>query len=122
MFRLAAAFIMFVSTVLDAGSVLAQQRLPTIPPDQYTADQKKAAEEFLATRKVPVFGPFEPMMHSPEVMNMARAVGDYLRYHSAIGIHNSLERSLIPWIESQERSEGWGNARKMRNLAADRGL
>jgi hypothetical protein len=36
MFRLAAAFIMFVSTVLDAGSVLAQQRLPTIPPDQYT--------------------------------------------------------------------------------------
>jgi S1-C subfamily serine protease/chromosomal replication initiation ATPase DnaA len=27
-----------------------------------------------------------------------------------------LERSLIPWIESQERSEGWGNAREMRNL------
>jgi 4-carboxymuconolactone decarboxylase len=53
MFRLAAASIMFVSTVLEAGSVLAQQRLPTIPPDQYTADQKKAAEEFLATRKVP---------------------------------------------------------------------
>jgi 4-carboxymuconolactone decarboxylase len=67
MFRLAAAIIMFVSTVLDAGSVLAQQRLPTIPPDQYTADQKKAAEEFLAVRKVPVFGPFEPMIHSPEV-------------------------------------------------------
>jgi hypothetical protein len=35
--KIAAAFIMFVSTVLDAGSVLAQQRLPTIPPDQYTA-------------------------------------------------------------------------------------
>ena len=93
MFRLAAAFIMFVSTVLDAGSVLAQQRLPTIPPDQYTADQKKAAEEFLATRKVPVFGPFEPMMHSPEVMNMARAMGDYLRYHSAIG--NTLSELVI---------------------------
>jgi 4-carboxymuconolactone decarboxylase len=93
MFRLAAAFIMFVSTVLDAGSVLAQQRLPTIPPDQYTADQKKAADEFLATRKVPVFGPFEPMMHSPEVMNMARAMGDYLRYHSAIG--NTLSELVI---------------------------
>jgi 4-carboxymuconolactone decarboxylase len=93
MFRLAAAFIMFVSTVLDAGSVLAQQRLPTIPPDQYTADQKKAADEFLATRKVPVFGPFEPMMHSPEVMNMARAMGEYLRYHSAIG--NTLSELVI---------------------------
>jgi SpoVK/Ycf46/Vps4 family AAA+-type ATPase len=27
-----------------------------------------------------------------------------------------LEHSLIPWIESQSRSEGWGNAREMRNL------
>src|SRR5262245_66622871 len=72
MLRLAAAFTMFLSTMLDAGSVLAQQRLPTIPPDQYTADQKRAAEEFLAARKVPVFGPFEAMMHSPEVMNMAQ--------------------------------------------------
>ena len=79
MFRPAAAFIVFVSAVLAAGSVLAQQRLPTIPPDQYTADQKRAAEEFLAARKVPVFGPFEPMMHSPEVMNMARAMGELPR-------------------------------------------
>src|SRR5207342_3365893 len=104
MFRLAAAFIMFVSTVLDAGSVLAQQRLPTIPPDQYTADQKKAAEEFLATRKVPVFGPFEPMMHSPEVMNMARAMGDYLRYHSAIG--NTLSE-LVVLVTAREWSQDY---------------
>src|SRR5882724_3289420 len=27
-----------------------------------------------------------------------------------------LEKSLVPWIESQWRSEGWGNAREMRNL------
>jgi SpoVK/Ycf46/Vps4 family AAA+-type ATPase len=29
---------------------------------------------------------------------------------------DELEHSLIPWIESQSRSEGWGNAREMRNL------
>jgi S1-C subfamily serine protease/AAA+ superfamily predicted ATPase len=29
---------------------------------------------------------------------------------------DELERSLIPWIETQRRSEGWGNAREMRNL------
>jgi len=34
--------------------VLAQQRLPTIPPDQYTAEQKKAADEFLAARRSPM--------------------------------------------------------------------
>jgi S1-C subfamily serine protease/AAA+ superfamily predicted ATPase len=27
-----------------------------------------------------------------------------------------LEQSLVPWIESQWKSEGWGNAREMRNL------
>ncbi len=62
----------------------AQERLPTIVPDQYT-DAQKAAEDFLAARKVPVFGPFEPLMHSPEVMSQARAMGDYLRYKSGIG-------------------------------------
>ena len=82
--------------------VLAQQRLPTIAPEQYSADQKKAAEEFMATRKVPVFGPFEPMMHSPEVMSMARSMGDYLRYHSAIG--NSLSE-LVILVTSREWSQ-----------------
>src|SRR5438045_2459842 len=33
------------------------------------------------------------MMHSPEVMNMARSMGDYLRYHSAIG--NTLSEFVI---------------------------
>jgi 4-carboxymuconolactone decarboxylase len=93
MLRIAAALIMVVSATLVPGLVLAQQRLPTIPLDQYTVDQKRAADEFLAARKIPVFGPFEPMMHSPEVMNMARAMGDYLRYHSAIG--NTLSELAI---------------------------
>ena len=72
-------------TCLIATAAMAQERLPTIPPDQYTAEQKAAAEEFLAARKVPVFGPFEPLMYSPDVMSQARAMGDYLRYKSRIG-------------------------------------
>ena len=85
MFRSAAPCASFVCAMLFVGHASAQQRLPTIAPEQYSAEQKKAAEEFLAARKVPVFGPFEPMMHSPEVMSIARSTGDYLRYHSAIG-------------------------------------
>jgi 4-carboxymuconolactone decarboxylase len=71
----------------------AQVRLPTIPPAQYTAEQKQAAADFEAARKVPVFGPFEPLMYSPEVMSQARAMGDYLRYKSAIG--NTLSEFAI---------------------------
>ncbi len=72
---------------------MAQTRLPTIPPDQYDAQQKKAAEDFLAARKTPVFGPFEPLIYSPEVMSLARSMGDYLRYHSGIG--NTLSELVI---------------------------
>jgi 4-carboxymuconolactone decarboxylase len=83
----------FALACLFSAAAHAGDRLPTIPPDQYNEEQKKAAEEFLAARKVPVFGPFEPLMYSPQVMSQARATGDYLRYHSAIG--NTLSELVI---------------------------
>jgi 4-carboxymuconolactone decarboxylase len=86
------------SSLASAISVMtsaahAAERLPTIAPADYTDEQKKAAEEFVAARKVPVFGPFEPLMHSPQVMSQARAMGDYLRYNSALG--NTLSELAI---------------------------
>jgi 4-carboxymuconolactone decarboxylase len=91
-------------TALAAHSV---DRLPTIPPAQYTAAQKQAATDFEAARKVPVFGPFEPLMYSPQVMSQARAMGDYLRYKSAIG--NTLTELTIlitarEWAQDYEWS------------------
>jgi 4-carboxymuconolactone decarboxylase len=81
------------SLVLIGVSAQADDRLPTIPPAQYSPEQKQAAAEFEAARKVPVFGPFEPLMYSPAVMSQARAMGDYLRYKSAIG--NTLSELAI---------------------------
>src|ERR1700691_4672090 len=80
-FRMAMAFLF----TIDVAAARAEDRLPTIPPAQYSEEQKQAAADFEAARKVPVFGPFEPMMYSPQVMSQARAMGDYLRYKSAIG-------------------------------------
>ena len=104
MFRLTRPLVVLAGIVLASGPALAQRRLPTIPPEQYTAEQKKAAEEFLAARKVPVFGPFEPMIHSPEVMSIARSTGDYLRYHSAIG--NTLSE-LVILVTAREWSQDY---------------
>ena len=92
---------------LTAFAARAGERLPTIPPAQYTAEQKQAAADFEAARKVPVFGPFEPLMHSPQVMSQARAMGDYLRYKSAIG--NTLSELAIlvtarEWTQDYEWS------------------
>jgi 4-carboxymuconolactone decarboxylase len=63
----------------------AEERLPTIPPARYTEEQRLAASEFESARNVPVFGPFDPLMYSPEMLSRARAMGDYLRYKSAFG-------------------------------------
>lgn len=92
---------------LTALAGRAEDRLPTIPPAQYTGEQKQAAAEFEAARKVPVFGPFEPLMYSPQVMSQARAMGDYLRYKSAIG--NTLSELAIlltarEWTQDYEWS------------------
>jgi 4-carboxymuconolactone decarboxylase len=86
---------MAISVLLTIATVAAwaEERLPTIPPAQYTEEQKQAAADFEAARKVPVFGPFEPLMYSPQVMSQARAMGDYLRYKSAIG--NTLSELTI---------------------------
>ena len=104
MFRLTASLVLLAGIMLASAPALAQQRLPTIPPEQYTEEQKKAAEEFLAARKVPVFGPFEPMMHSPQVMSIARSTGDYLRYYSAIG--NTLSE-LVILVTAREWSQDY---------------
>ncbi|MFZ6759485.1 carboxymuconolactone decarboxylase family protein [Undibacterium sp. Ji50W] len=97
-------FIPFILAMTINTLAQAAERLPTIPPSQYTEEQKKAAEEFLATRKVPVFGPFEPLMYSPQVMTQARAMGDYLRYQSALGTTLS---ELVILITAREWSQDY---------------
>ena len=62
----------------------AQDRMPPIPAEKMTAAQRAAVAEFKAARSVDISGPFIPLLRSPEVMNRARAIGDYLRYKSAL--------------------------------------
>ncbi len=99
-------FIALGSLIVGVGTqvALAADRLPTIPPAQYDQEQKQAADEFQTTRKRAVFGPFEPLMHSPQVMSQARAMGDYLRYKSALG--NTLSE-LVILITAREWSQDY---------------
>jgi 4-carboxymuconolactone decarboxylase len=61
-----------------------RERMPPIPQSQWTDAQKKAAAEFQAARNTTISGPFSVMLRSPEVMNRARAMGDYLRFNSSL--------------------------------------
>ena len=62
----------------------AQNRMPPIPADQMTDAQKQATASFRASRGTEVFGPFIPLLRSPQLMTRAEAMGTYLRYNSVL--------------------------------------
>jgi 4-carboxymuconolactone decarboxylase len=59
-------------------------RLPPIPADKLTDEQKKVAAEFLAERKGEVFGPFVPLIRSPQLMAIAARMGYFLRFSASL--------------------------------------
>ena len=73
-----------LSALALLGVATAQDRMPEIPADKMTEAQKKAAAEFAADRKTPVFGPFVPLLRSPEAMLRTMAMGDYLRFKNVL--------------------------------------
>jgi len=59
-------------------------RLPPMTDAQLTPAQRQAVADFKTARGVEISGPFYPLLRSPELMTRARAMGDYLRYKSAL--------------------------------------
>ena len=81
--RLTAAVFTLVMAVAAAPAI-GQDRMPPLPADRWTPEQKRAVDEFKAARSAEISGPFVPLLRSPEVMTRARAMGDYLRFRSAL--------------------------------------
>lgn len=61
-------------------------RLPPLAPDALDPAQAAAADAFAAERGTAVFGPFVPLLRSPELMLHLHRVGAHCRYRSAIGL------------------------------------
>jgi 4-carboxymuconolactone decarboxylase len=61
----------------------AQNRMLPIPTDRMTEAQKKAAAEFEAARGT-LSGPWAVILRSPEMINRARSLSDYLRFNSSL--------------------------------------
>lgn len=60
-------------------------RLPPIPPEQWTAAQHQAAEAVMQGPRGGLIGPFVPLLRSPELMNRVQHLGEYLRYRNQLG-------------------------------------
>jgi 4-carboxymuconolactone decarboxylase len=64
---------------------MSPDRLPPIPPEQWTDEQRRHAEEIIRGPRGALVSPFVPLMRSPELMDHAQRMGEYLRYRSALG-------------------------------------
>ena len=98
---------LFVFVCTSWANVIAQDRMPAIPSDRLTAAQERAVAEFAAARGEAVFGPFVPLLRSPEVMTRVRLLGDYLRFNSRLPPNLSELAILITarqWTQQYE----WG--------------
>lgn len=65
---------------------MSTDRLPPIPPLSLTAEQAAASEAFRASRGTAVFGPFVPLLRSPEMMLRVQKLGEQCRYHNRLGL------------------------------------
>ena len=59
-------------------------RMPPLHPAAMDAAQRKAADDLAAGPRKGVFGPFIPLLRSPELMDRLQRVGEYLRFQSAL--------------------------------------
>jgi 4-carboxymuconolactone decarboxylase len=70
-----------------------------------TPEQQRAAEEFKRLRGVEPFGPFIDLLVSPELMTRVGALGEYLRYRSALAPGLSEFAILVTAAEWQQQFE-----------------
>ena len=86
----AAQFIAMLASMSDATiqslgmERMQSDRMPPIAADRLTPAQREAIDAFKTARGAEVTGPFHPLLRSPELMMRTRAMGDYLRYKSAL--------------------------------------
>jgi 4-carboxymuconolactone decarboxylase len=64
-------------------------RLPEIPPERMTPEQRRVMDELTSGPRGKIGGPFIPLVRSPELMSRLQKVGEYLRYHNTVGLRNS---------------------------------
>lgn len=60
------------------------ERLPAIAPQDYSPDQRRAADALIASPRGEVRGPFIPLLRSPELLDRSQKLGEYLRYRCTV--------------------------------------
>jgi len=81
-------------------------RLPPIAFTHLTAAQQVAAQAIIDGPRGALYGPFVPLIRSPELMECAQRMGEYLRYRSAIGTRLS-ELAILVTARQWDQQVEW---------------
>ena len=81
-------------------------RLPPLPLDQLDSQQRAAAQAIIDGPRGALYGPFVPLIRSPELMETAQRMGEYLRYRSAIGTRLS-ELAILVTARQWDQQVEW---------------
>jgi 4-carboxymuconolactone decarboxylase len=60
--------------------------MPPIAAEDYSPAQRSAADRLIATPRGEVRGPFIPLLRSPELLDRAQALGEFLRYRCSVPV------------------------------------
>jgi 4-carboxymuconolactone decarboxylase len=68
---------------------MSQDRLPPIAEERWSDEQRRHARSIIDGPRGALVSPFVPLLRSPELMDHAQRMGEYLRYRSALGLRLS---------------------------------
>ena len=86
---------------------MTQDRLGPIDTRQHDARRsRRAAQAIIDGPRGALYGPFVPLLRSPELMDHAQRLGEYLRYRSAIGTRLS-ELAILVTARQWDQQVEW---------------
>lgn len=92
--------------VTDQQAQQARDRLPPLDHAQLNQQQRAAAQAIIDGPRGALYGPFVPLIRSPELMEAAQRMGEYLRYRSAIGTRLS-ELAILVTARQWDQQVEW---------------
>lgn len=91
------------------------ERLPRIPPEQWTDEQRKVAETIAAGPRGEVRGPFLALLRSPGLAHTVQQVGEYLRFRAPLDRRIAEMATLMAarhWTQQYEWQSHYRHAMK----------
>lgn len=99
---------------------VAPERMPMIPDERLTPEQRKAAAELAAGPRGEVKGPFVSLLRSPEFMRRVQKVGEYIRFMCPLDKRLNELAAIIAARHWNQQFEWWAHYRQALEAGLER--